>query len=280
MPQPYSTNASGAIFLPGYGWISQQDYMSLGIEPFSLGSPAPAAPSASPGFAGNPSGAGLAPGMMFPNYTPRMDIPLVPPPGLPDIPSTTASGGDTGAGPFDFPGFVDQNLGSPSDEGQPAQAQGPPVARGYPAPPTPGGAGVPLPPPPIPNIPQERGPDLGGWGQAAGFFGVRPQNPIGVFGVGGPTMPAGGGSYFGGRSNPAMWLPGSTFNIGAGGGGTLTSPYQNWIGTRSPAYLKWMAARGIGRHEATRLFAGSGGPAAVSGAIEGALHSGQKISPA
>lgn len=51
--------------------------------------------------------------------------------------------------------------------------------------------------------------DMGGFGQPMGYFGVPGQNPQGMFGVGGPTMQAGGGSYFGGSGS--LDIPGGGF---------------------------------------------------------------------
>jgi len=78
-----------------------------------------------------------------------------------------------------------------------------------------------------------------------------------------------GGSIFGGRGLPIV--PGSTAGPGnlGGGGGMLSSPWQFYEGTRSPAFLAWMAANGINRHDATRMFetgpsgAAQGGPGHV-----------------
>lgn len=98
----------------------------------------------------------------------------------------------------------------PGQPGQPQQAQ---------APQPPGSGGMPN---VLGNFFRSLGAlfpgDPGGFGEPMGFFGVQPQNPIGMFGVGGPNMPAGGGSYFGGHSSDPFGLPGSAFNLGASGG--------------------------------------------------------------
>lgn len=67
------------------------------------------------------------------------------------------------------------------------------------------------------------GPQSGGDPRGGGEGGFP--GPFGVPGGGGPNVNpqtggigGQGGSFFGGRSNPAMWLPGSTFNLGASGG--------------------------------------------------------------
>jgi hypothetical protein len=105
--------------------------------------------------------------------------------------------------------------------------------------------------------------DWGGFGEPAGFFGVRSQNPIGVFGVGGETMRQGGGSYFGATMNlnpglsspyqgfqPTTQNPGQVgsssvpapggFGGGFGGGGPINLGGTSWGNALNQAYLRRM----------------------------------------
>lgn len=134
-----------------------------------------------------------------------------------DRPSTVAGGGDY------TPGWVEGGIPAPPGNVPPGEGL-------YPTP-------VNVPPPPGfdvgSNVPW---PDEGG--RPGGRYGGRgPRGSLGRFEPGGgyPEMPFGvaqgpnvtpntggigglGGSFFGGRSNPGMWLPGATYNLGAAGG--------------------------------------------------------------
>ena len=79
----------------------------------------------------------------------------------------------------------------------------------------------------------------GGYGDPGNYNPLGPGGPPGTFGIVNPSSPAGGGSFFGGHSNPSMWLPGSTYNLGASGG-NLSNPFQIYRGIHSTPFRSWL----------------------------------------
>ena len=74
-------------------------------------------------------------------------------------------------------------------------------------------------------------------------------------------------------------LPGATVG-GQGPGGMLSSPYQWWMGTHSPAFQSWLTQHGMTLGEFNKIYSGGmGGAAGQTGATQGATHAGQHISP-
>ena len=88
-------------------------------------------------------------------------------------------------------------------------------------------------------------PDMGGWGQPAGFFGVPGMNPQGSFGVGGQ-----GGSFFGGSPGGTQFVSGTGPLDVPGGinwapgspGGNLGTTMGGILGLHSPGFLAAKAA--------------------------------------
>lgn len=159
-------------------------------------------------------------------YTPYLDVPLVPPPPIQDIPFENYAGTEA-VSPELFPGGI-----WPGDQGEIPQPEGIADLVSPPNLETTRPAWTQNPPGVqlgwkdrlrMMGIPIPSQFNLGGWGQPMGTFSPGTTHPPGTFGIVNPSMPSGGGSYFG---NTVGWWP-TAIGFGGryfGGGGGPTSP--------------------------------------------------------